>query len=170
MVYLNSDAPPEYETTSSSQNAFFGVALHEDVGNSLLVTITPPREPIAQEKQPGRRAPLDLCLVIDVSGSMGTDAPAATEDGKSKESMGLSVLDVVKHACRTILSTMQDDDCLSIVTFTDSAEVRVSACPPPARATVQPNPLIRLSPNSARRRKLARRPSSNRSRSFSLRT
>ena len=131
MVHVDSDAPPAYEASSSGQNTSFGVTLHEDVGKSLLVTITPPREPIAQEKQPGRRAPLDLCLVIDVSGSMGTDAPAATEDGKSKESMGLSVLDVVKHACRTILSTMQDDDRLSIVTFTDSAEVRLPARPPP---------------------------------------
>ena len=130
MVHVDSDAPPAYEASSSGQNTSFGVTLHEDVGKSLLVTITPPREPIAQEKQPGRRAPLDLCLVIDVSGSMGTDAPAATEDGKSKESMGLSVLDVVKHACRTILSTMQGDDRLSIVTFTDSAEVRLSARPP----------------------------------------
>jgi hypothetical protein len=129
MVHLDSDAPPAYEPSSSGQNLSFGVTLHEDAGKSLLVTITPPREPIAQEKQPGRRAPLDLCLVIDVSGSMGGDAPAATEDGKSKESMGLSVLDVVKHACRTILSTMQDDDRLSVVTFTDSAEVRISGLP-----------------------------------------
>ena len=129
MVHLNSDAPPAYEASSSGQHVSFGVTLHEDAGKSLLVTITPPREPITHEKHPGRRAPLDLCLVIDVSGSMGTDAPAASEDGKSKESMGLSVLDVVKHACRTILSTMQDDDRLSIVTFTDSAEARVSIPP-----------------------------------------
>ena len=124
MVHL--DAPPAYEASSSGQNLSFEVTLREDAGKSLLVTITPPREPIAHEKQPGKRAPLDLCLVIDISGSMGTDAPAASEDGKSKESMGLSVLDVVKHACRTILSTMQDDDRLSIVTFTDAAEVCVS--------------------------------------------
>jgi len=164
MVHLDSDAPPAYEASSSGQNLSFGVSLHEGVGKSLLVTITPPREPVAQEKQPGRRAPLDLCLVIDVSGSMGTDAPAATEDGKSKESMGLSVLDVVKHACRTILSTMQDDDRLSIVTFTDSAEVRLLGHP----STTRRNASVRLSPNSARPRKRGRRPSSNRSRSFSL--
>ena len=129
MVHLDSDAPPAYETSPSSQNAFFGVALHEDAGKSLLVTITPPREPIAKEKHPGRRAPLDLCLVIDVSGSMSTEAPGLSEDGKSKEITGLSVLDVVRHACRTILSTMQDDDRLSIVTFAHSAKVRVSTHP-----------------------------------------
>ena len=129
MVYLDSDAPPAYETSPSGQNAFFGVALHEDAGKSLLVTVTPPREPIAKEKHPGRRAPLDLCLVIDVSGSMSTEAPGLGEDGKSKEITGLSVLDVVKHACRTILSTMQDDDRLSIVTFAASAKVRVYAHP-----------------------------------------
>ena len=129
MVHLDSSAPPAYETVSSSEHVSLGVTLHEDAGKSLLVTITPPREPIAKEKHPGRRAPLDLCLVIDVSGSMGTDAPGLSEDGKSKESTGLNVLDVVKHACRTILSTMRDDDRLSIVTFTDSAEVGVSTRP-----------------------------------------
>jgi len=126
MVHLDPDADPAYETSSSGEHVSLGVTLHEDAGKSLLVTITPPREPIAKEKYPGRRAPLDLCLVIDVSGSMGSDAPGLSEDLKSKESTGLNVLDVVKHACRTILSTMQDDDRLSIVTFTDSAEVRVS--------------------------------------------
>jgi hypothetical protein len=129
MVHLDPDAPPAYEASSSSAHVSLEITLHEDAGKNLLVTITPPREPIAKEKHPGRRAPLDLCLVIDVSGSMSTDAPGLSEDGKSKESMGLSVLDVVKHACRTIISTMQDDDCLSIVTFSDSAEVRVSARP-----------------------------------------
>ena len=129
MVHLDSSAPPAYETSSSSEHVSFGVTLHEDAGKSLLVTITPPHEPIAKEKHPGRRAPLDLCLVIDVSGSMGADAPGLSEDGMSKESTGLNVLDVVKHACRTILSTMQDDDRLSVVTFTNSAEVRVSILP-----------------------------------------
>ena len=167
MVHLDPGAPPAYEASPSGPNVSFGVTLHEDTGNSLLVTVTPPREPISQEKNPGRRAPLDLCLVIDVSGSMGVDAPAASEDGKTKESMGLSVLDVVKHACRTILSTMQDDDRLSIVTFTDSAEVRVSSHPAP---TVQPKPSTRLSLNSARPRKPVKRLSSNPSRSFSLKT
>jgi len=129
MGHLDPDAPPAYEASSSGEHVSLGVTLHEDAGKSLLVTITPPREPIANEKHPGRRAPLDLCLVIDVSGSMSTDAPGLSEDLKSKESMGLNVLDVVKHACRTIISTMQDDDRLSIVTFSDFAKVRVSACP-----------------------------------------
>jgi hypothetical protein len=129
MVHLDPDAPPAYETSSSGEHVSLGVSLHEDAGQSLLVTITPPREPIANVNHPGRRAPLDLCLVIDVSGSMSTDAPGLSEDGKSKERTGLNVLDVVKHACRTILSTMQDDDRLSVVKFNNSAEVRVSARP-----------------------------------------
>ena len=136
MEHPDPDGPPTYETSSSGENVSFGVTLHEDAGKSLLVTITPPREPIAKEKHPGRRASLDLCLVIDVSGSMDTDAPGLSEDGKSKSSTGLNVLDVVKHACRTILSTMQDDDRLSVVTFTDSAEVRVSILPPRRRSNL----------------------------------
>jgi len=119
MAHLDPDTPPVHETSSSGEHVSFEVTLHEDAGKSLLVTITPPREP----KQPGRRAPLDLCLVINVSRSMS----ALIEGGKFKESKGLNVLDVVKHACRTILSTMQDDNRLSVVTFTK--EVRVSAHP-----------------------------------------
>ena len=123
MAHPDPDAPPVHETSSSGERVSFEVTLHEDAGKSLLVTITPPREPTSKEKQPGRRAPLDLCLVINVSRSMS----ALIEEGKSKESKGLSVLDVVKHACCTILSTMQDDNRLSVVTFTK--EVRVSAHP-----------------------------------------
>jgi hypothetical protein len=127
MAHLDPDASPAHGTYSGGEDVSFGVTLHEDAGKSLLVTIAPPREPIAKVNHPGARAPLDLCLVIDVSNSMSSDAPGMSEDGKSKESTGLNVLDVVKHACRTILSTMQDDDRLSVVTFSDSAEVRVSS-------------------------------------------
>lgn len=68
----------------------------------VLVTLTPPNTPRDQ-----KRAPLDICCVIDVSGSMGSDAPVPGEAGAA-ESTGLSVLDVVKHALRTIIATMQD--------------------------------------------------------------
>ena len=81
----------------------------------VLITVTPPSKPPAGlEKNPGRRAPLDICCVIDVSGSMSSEAsiPADPASGKPAESNGLSVLDVVKHALRTIVSTMQDGACV----------------------------------------------------------
>jgi hypothetical protein len=63
--------------------------------------------------------PCDIALVIDVSGSMGADAPAPGED----ERTGHSVLDLVKHACRTIMSTMTKEDRLAIVTFSNGSKV-----------------------------------------------
>lgn len=64
--------------------------------------------------------PCDIALVIDVSGSMGCDAPVP---GETTEKTGLSVLDLVKHACRTILSTMDERDRLAIVTFSTRSKV-----------------------------------------------
>ena len=55
-----------------------------------LITV----DPTTGQNQP---TPIDICLVIDVSGSMSTEAVIKAKDG-TQESNGLSVLDVVKHA------------------------------------------------------------------------
>ena len=43
--------------------------------------------------------------------------------GKAAELTGLTTLDVVKHAVKTIVATMQPDDRISIVAFSDAAKV-----------------------------------------------
>lgn len=47
-------------------------------------------------------------------------------DQSEKEAGGLSILDLTKHAARTILETMKDGDRLGIVTFSTDATVRSS--------------------------------------------
>ena len=60
-------------------------------------------------------------LVIDVSGSMAAPAPVPGEE--DSENTGLSVLDLTKHAARTIIETMNEGDRLGIVTFSSKAKV-----------------------------------------------
>lgn len=62
------------------------------------------------------RVPSDIVVVVDVSGSMGNDANTAVV-----ESSGLCLLDVVKHAVKTIISVLGDKDRLSLVSFSNSA-------------------------------------------------
>ncbi|CAN8097760.1 unnamed protein product [Discula destructiva] len=82
----------------------------------LIIRVQPPRAP-KDGKLP--HVPCDTVLVIDVSGSMSSEAKIP---GSSKEeSSGLSVLDLVKHACHTILSTLNDGDRLAIITFSNNA-------------------------------------------------
>jgi hypothetical protein len=56
--------------------------------SSILTTIYPPSEPGASGTPPNR-APVDLCCVIDVSGSMNDDAAVPSEADKPKEVTGL---------------------------------------------------------------------------------
>ena len=68
------------------------------------------------------RTPLDICCVVDVSGSMDDEATVKGADGKT-ESHGLSILDVVKHALKTIIMGLSDNDRFSLVKYSDSASV-----------------------------------------------
>ncbi|KAF2418041.1 U-box domain-containing protein [Tothia fuscella] len=87
--------------------------------NSLLVTVTPPKAPTKSMKH----VPCDIVLVIDVSGSMNSDAPAPVANPSEQERNGLTVLDLTKHAARTILETLDENDRLGLVTFSTEAKV-----------------------------------------------
>lgn len=84
--------------------------------DGLIVTVEPP---LAPKNEKLAHVPCDIVLVIDVSGSMSSEAriPGSSD----QESTGLSVLDLVKHACRTILSTLDERDRLAIITFSNNA-------------------------------------------------
>ncbi|OCT49425.1 U-box domain containing protein [Cladophialophora carrionii] len=88
--------------------------------DAFIVSIQPPKVPEGGLQ----RASCDIVLVIDVSGSMSAAAPLPEATGDNdKEAAGLSVLDLVKHAARTILETLGPGDRLGIVTFSDDATV-----------------------------------------------
>ncbi|CAF1172373.1 unnamed protein product [Rotaria magnacalcarata] len=66
------------------------------------------------------RSPCDICCVIDTSGSMAVQSEIQSE---TNEKFGLSRLDLVKHAIKTIVHSLQPQDRLSLVSFANSATV-----------------------------------------------
>jgi hypothetical protein len=65
--------------------------------------------------------PMDIVVVIDVSGSM--DSPAYIEQDGKQVNVGLTLLDITKHSIKTVIESMKDNDRISIVSFSDTATV-----------------------------------------------
>lgn len=82
-------------------------------------------DPIVVRIQPpvgDKRVPIDVCCVIDVSGSMSDEARIMTAGGTS-ETHGLNLLDIAKHGVRTVINTLGIEDRVSIVIFSHVSEV-----------------------------------------------
>mmetsp|Transcript_6365 Transcript_6365/g.3600 ORF Transcript_6365/g.3600 Transcript_6365/m.3600 type:complete len:92 (+) Transcript_6365:421-696(+) len=65
---------------------------------------------------------MDICCVVDVSGSMQVEATMTGTSG-DKESYGLSQLDVVKHAVKTVIHNLQPQDRLALVVFSTESRI-----------------------------------------------
>lgn len=53
---------------------------------------------------------------------MAEEAQVKNDQG-NKEKYGLSVIDVLKHAVKTIISSLEDDDSFSLVSYSDTARL-----------------------------------------------
>lgn len=82
--------------------------------NVNLISIIPPK---GKDRQAG-----DICAVVDISGSMGVEATIKNNNGQ-QESHGLSILDVTKHALRTIVYCLDMDDRFALISYSNSARV-----------------------------------------------
>lgn len=65
------------------------------------------------------RVPVHICCVVDVSGSMSIESKIQTSEGQ--ESHGLSILDIVKHSVKVIIRLLNEQDQLSLVTYSNKA-------------------------------------------------
>jgi len=73
------------------------------------------------------RPPVDMVLCLDISGSMGSDAPVKGDDGSST-SYGITVLSLTISAAKTILKTLNKKDNISIVTYSTEAKILFTDC------------------------------------------
>ncbi|KAJ3041140.1 hypothetical protein HDV00_009855 [Rhizophlyctis rosea] len=120
IVNVDGSSPPTYEETQQQHSNvpidITVIASEEPFPNSdahlVLIKVQPPAGL--------KRTPVDVCCVIDVSGSMASEATMTTETG-DKESDGLTILDVVKHSVRTIINNLTDTDRLALVAFSGNA-------------------------------------------------
>ena len=85
--------------------------------NNLLINIQMPEVDV--------RPPVDIVLCIDVSGSMGTEATLKGSTGETIHN-GISVLSLTITAAKTIITTLNENDNISIVTYTDTATIIAS--------------------------------------------
>lgn len=86
-------------------------------GGNKVITIIPPK---GKDRQPA-----DVSAVVDISGSMGTEATIKNDSG-ANESHGLSILDITKHALRTIIYCLDIDDRFALISYSNSARVEFS--------------------------------------------
>ena len=69
--------------------------------------------------------PIDLFCCVDISGSMGWSC-AGTTDGRTEYvENGFSLLDLVRHALKTVITSMRDQDRLSVTTFNNNAKTNI---------------------------------------------
>lgn len=109
-------APPENDAATPTRDPLDVTCVVNPETSALLISIIPPAG------KPDERLPVDVVCVVDISGSMGTTATVKNENGNT-ETDGLTLLDVVKHATRTVAGLLGPKDRLSLVTFSDNAAV-----------------------------------------------
>jgi len=103
--------------TDATTISLFGQEGDPEPATTLLVEITPPQ---STDREVGAALGA-YCLLIDVSYSMSHEAEITT-DGGEKMGFGWSLLDIAKHATSTFISTLGDDDLVTIVTYSSAVK------------------------------------------------
>ena len=121
--YLNDGSNPlkvensqKIDQNSKTQIKSFNAEVIDDPSDEKNVFVNLSIEP---EKVDSRK-PLVLICMIDVSGSMQV---SASQDMKGGENVSFSRLALVKHALKTIGSTLNADDKMALITFSSKAKL-----------------------------------------------
>ena len=96
------------------KNKLESVLVYDSDTSSTSIQITAPELPKNEN-----RLPVEFIFCVDVSGSMGTAAIV-----KGEEDSGLSVLDLVKHAIKTLTKNMNEKDKVTLITYNNCAEIK----------------------------------------------
>lgn len=67
--------------------------------------------------------PMDVVCIVDISYSMCGSAACQTDGKTEYEDLGFSLIDLVKHAVKTVVKVMRPEDRLALVLFDDRIEV-----------------------------------------------
>ena len=67
--------------------------------------------------------PMDIVCIIDISASMTNSAACKTDGRTEYEDLGYSILDLVKHAVKTVVKVMRATDRISIILFDHHVKV-----------------------------------------------
>ena len=106
----------KFDLNSKTQIKSFNAEVIDDPSNTGNVFVNLSIEP----EKVNSRKPLLLICMIDVSGSMQV---SASEDMKGVENVSFSRIALVKHALKTIASTMCADDKMALITFSGKAKL-----------------------------------------------
>ncbi|CAF3255615.1 unnamed protein product [Rotaria sp. Silwood2] len=111
--YGHSIQPEIHSTSSLTKTRLSEIKITGNHANGFVhISIQPP--------QNENRSLCDICCVVDTSGSMSDMAEIQND---KNEQYGLSQLDLVKHAIKTIVHSLQEQDRLSIVSFSNNARI-----------------------------------------------
>jgi hypothetical protein len=92
---MTADAPPPFSDHDAAALPVYDAAPASEIalsvttaekGGDVLVSLNPPQGPVVtdEKKNAGKRAPVDIVCVIDVSGSMNKAATMPDEAGEYK--------------------------------------------------------------------------------------
>lgn len=114
-VKLDIDVAPENDVEGDEQNVMIRVKVPETAGGDSTTLERTASGSIV-------RSAVDVCCVIDISGSMGSIAKYDGPDGTLIDD-GFEYLDIVKYAVKAVIKMLKPHDRFSLVVFDDRAEV-----------------------------------------------